>query len=434
MKKTSAIIGLLLICFLQIGAQTIQRVPIKTTSTPAGADVTMVLKKRFQHYNEFPGNPNDIFDRNIHSPKSVNILDGKNKFYVHSLEGRVTTVYSLDSFKLKKVIQHAFDKGNQHLFKDTYYFDYKFKENNKTPNIFEGKPVESCFSHGGKYLWVTYYRRTYDLNAAEPSALCIIDTEKDSIVRVMPTAPLPKMIACSPDNKTIAVTHWGDNTVGLIDISGEDPQAFTAITNMVIDYRLTMDFSSSVQVDRDAECGHCLRGTTFSPDGKYVLIGKMGDSGIAVVDVEKRAYLGSIYGMKDNLRHLVIYGDYLYLSINKHGYVQKTEWRKLLQHFTDNGSSKAKPYTDWKSIYVGTGARTIVLRKDGKYLFAAVNNESKIVAVRTEDMKIVAECKADSYPVGMDISEDGKWVMVTAQGKGNGGGNSVMIYEVTYKD
>lgn len=410
----------------------VQRVPIKTVSAPAGAEVELTLKKRFQHYNENTGNADDVYDRNIHSPKSVNILDAKNKFYVHSLEGRVTTVYSLDSFKLIKIIQHAFDPTNQYLFKETRYFDYSFKEKNKTPNIFEGKPVESCFSHGGKYLWVTYYRRTYDKNAAEPSALCIIDTDKDEIVRVMPTAPLPKMIACSPDNKTIAVTHWGDNTVGLIDISTDDPATFKHVKNLVIDYRLSMDFSEDKPVDRDAECGHCLRGTVFTPDGKYVLIGKMGDSGVAIVDVASGRYLGTLTGMKENLRHLVIQGDYLYLSINRTGYVQKTEWKKLIRHFEEKG--KDVPYTDWTNVYVGTGARTIALRKDGKYLFAAVNNESKIVAVRTADMKIVATCKADSYPVGMDISDDGRWLMVTSQGKGNGGGNSVMIFAVNYRE
>jgi len=50
---------------------------------------------------------------------------------------------------------------------------------------------------------VTYYRRSYDANAIDPSAVCIIDTDSDSIVRVIPTGPLPKMITCSPNNKHI---------------------------------------------------------------------------------------------------------------------------------------------------------------------------------------------------------------------------------------
>ena len=48
------------------------------------------------------------------------------------------------------------------------------------------------------------------------------------------------------------------------------------------------------------------------------------------------------------------------------------------------------------------------------------------------DMTVLASCNADSYPVGMDMSEDGKTLIVTAQGKPGGGGNSVMVFKVTY--
>jgi DNA-binding beta-propeller fold protein YncE len=74
-----------------------------------------------------------------------------------------------------------------------------------------------------------------------------------------------------------------------------------------------------------------------------------------------------------------------------------------------------------------------VSTSDGKYVFAAVNNGSKIVAVRTKDMNIVAEIPADSYPVGMDISSDDSELIVTAQGKSSGGGNSVMVFSLKFK-
>ncbi|MBK8803076.1 MAG: hypothetical protein IPN71_13675 [Fibrobacteres bacterium] len=45
-------------------------------------------------------------------------------------------------------------------------------------------------------------------------------------------------------------------------------------------------------------------------------------------------------------------------------------------------------------------------------------------------MAVVATIQADSYPVGMDLSPDGKWLVVTAQGHTDGGGNSVMVYRV----
>ena len=277
---------------------------------------------------------------------------------------------------------------------------------------------------------MTYYRRTYDLNAIDPSAVCIIDTEADTIVRVMPTAPLPKMISCSPDNRTIAVTHWGDNTIALIDIQSDNPADFKYLKNIAIDRRLSLSFAENDTIDRDNNCGNCLRGTVFTPDNKYVLVGKMGSNSVAVVDVETQKHIGSIFGMRNNMRHLIISKGNLYLSINKTGYVQKANLKDLLL-FNEHGK-RNKIYSKWQSVFVGEGARTIVADPSGKYIFAAANNKSTISVVRTSDMKVVAQCPADSYPVGMDISSDGKTLIVTSQGKSGGGGNSVMVYKIEY--
>jgi DNA-binding beta-propeller fold protein YncE len=48
-------------------------------------------------------------------------------------------------------------------------------------------------------------------------------------------------------------------------------------------------------------------------------------------------------------------------------------------------------------------------------------------------MKVVATISADSYPVGMALSPDQKHLIVTSQGKKSGGGNSVMIFNITRK-
>ena len=308
----------------------------------------------------------------------MNILDAKNKFYVHSLEGCRTSVYRLSDFQPLATVNHQFNYSNQHLFSSTDYFDYEFQTRRTQRNHFAGKPVESCFSHNGKYLWVTYYRRSYDQNAVDPSALCVIDTDADTIVRVMPTAPLPKMIACSSDSRTIAVTHWGDNTMAMIDISSADPKQWRYLKNIVIDRRLSFSYdkTDTVKIDRDQNCGNCLRGTVFTPDNKLVFIGKMGGGSIAVVDVAKRTYLGSVTGMKPNLRHLVIKNGYIYLSINKTGFVQRALLDDFLKYAVENTK---QPFTLWKSAYVGKGARTIVASPDGKYIFAAVNPD-EIVA------------------------------------------------------
>lgn len=425
-----------LISFLFFGIISFSQVvhiPIGQKSTGNG-EVSLELINRYQHYKGKTKNENDSYDSAINSPKSVNYsIDGK-KFYVQSLEGYTTAVYDAKTKKKIKTIKHVFDKSNQELFKnnETTAFGYEFLVKRDKYNQFSGKPVESCFSHNGKYLWVTYYRRDYDSNASCPSAVAIIDTEKDEIVRVMPTGPLPKMIACSPDNKFIAVTHWGDNTLGIINIQSQDPMDFSYHKHCIVDYQMKMEFGGK-HVDRDSDCGYCLRGTVFTPDGNFLLVGKMGGAGgVAVFDANTYELLGTVKGMESNVRHLVINGDNLFLSANSPGKVQKCDWRSFVKARIQN-EEKEIQFREFESVFVGSGARTIVTTSDGKYVFAAVNNGSKIVAVRTKDMNVVAEIPADSYPVGMDISSDDSELIVTAQGKSGGGGNSVMVFSLKFK-
>ena len=168
----------------------ITRIKIDRSSDSTG-EVVMRLAHRFQSYNWTPKHKFDHYDTSINSPKSVKYaLDGS-KFYVQSLEGDTTSIYAAESKKLIKTLIHGFTSENDSLFKDgeTTIYNYPYKQNRKQKNVFHGKPVESCFSHQGKYLWVTYYRRNFDPIAQSPSAVAIIDTERDVIVRVMPTGP-----------------------------------------------------------------------------------------------------------------------------------------------------------------------------------------------------------------------------------------------------
>jgi DNA-binding beta-propeller fold protein YncE len=405
-------------------------------SSKGTTEVSLKLVARYQSYNDQAKDDNDIYDDNINSPKSALILekviDGKKikKLYINSLEGNATVVFDItDTFKRIAVIKHSFSAKHAHLFKETDFPGYTFKTRDSRYNVFSGKPVEMTLSNNDRYLWIPYYRRDYDKKAIDPSAVAIIDVLTDKIVRVMPTAPLPKMVSSSPDNKYVAITNWGDNTVHLIDISSGDPQKFKYIRHFVVDYQLGLDFDSTA--DRDNDCGLCLRGTVFTPDSNYLLVGRMGGGGIAVFDLKTQKYMGTVFGMKNNVRHLVINGDYLYLSSNKDGYVQKTKWKDMIRYFCKNG--KNCQYTSWKSTFTGLGARTIACTSDGAYVFATANNESKISILRVSDMKVIGSVKADSYPVGMTIDKENKSLVVTSQGKHNKGGNSVMVYRIGFR-
>ena len=392
------------------------------------------LIKIIQSKAKSPKDPLSVYESAINSPKSVIYSKDGSKFYVNSLEGYVTVVFDSKSFKKLKEIRHEFTASNNKLFKgnENTVFDYQFKQKKAEYNYFLGKPVESCLSHDGKYLWVTYYRRDWDTKAESPSAVAIIDVEKDEIVRVMPSGPLPKMIACSGDNKYVAVTHWGDNTVGLIDISSKDPMDFKYISHIAVDNRLSLNFSNSA--NRDSDCGNCLRGTVFTPDNSKILIAKMGGNGIAVIDVATKEYIGTITGSYQNLRHLVINNGYLVMSSNKFGVLQKTKIDDIFAlGFNDQ---KILFYTKWETVTVGLGARTIDITDDGKYIFACINNACKVAVIDALTMKKITELNTAPFPVGMALSPDARQLVTTSQGKATTptSGNSVSVYEVVYEN
>ena len=225
----------------------------------------------------------------------------------------------------------------------------------------------------------------------------------------------------------------GNNTVGIIDISSNDPKQWKHKACHIVDYQLKLNYSLTHSVNRDSGSGYALRGTVFTPDNHYLLVGCMGGGGgIAVIDLQKSEYLGRLQGMMANVRHLVLKNGYLYLSINTAGYVQKIALKTILEAIPKM-QNKRGTVTGWQNCKVGSGARTIELSPSGKYIFAACNNASALYVVDANTMKVLTSIPADSYPVGLDVSKDGKYVFTTAQGhSGKGGGNAVDIFKVTY--
>lgn len=412
-------------------AQTIVHPQVGTVTWSSDSAVSLRLVHKLQRFDwQHPSS----LDKDIHSPKSVNFHPNGKKFYVNSLEGCATVAYETGTWRKIKVIHHQISTKHRDLWAQPcglFPFTH-YSPDSMDVNKFSGKPVESTFSHDGRYLWVPYYRRTFDLNAQDPSALAVIDTELDTIVRLMETGPLPKMITCSHDGKHIAVTHWGDNTVAVINAESDNPADWHYEKLYVVDYQLQLNYSLKESVNRDVNSGYCLRGTIFTPDDHYLLVGCMGgSSGIAVIDMEQQKYLGRISGMRSNTRHLIIQDGWLYLSCNADGIVQRIKLDRFLGALSEM-KGKTASVSGWEECAVFKGARTIVASPNGRYVFAACNTGSRLCIVNTRTMKMVGSAEVDSYPVGLDISPDGTILITTSQGRNNQGGNAVDIFQVEY--
>lgn len=408
------------------------RLAIGEESRPAEGAVRMTLIARRQSYNPSPTHPMDFYDPGISSPKSVAFSPQGDKVFVNSLEGANTLIYGKQGFQQLATISHRFSKEDRPLFAGPMPFGYKFAVAVKEPNVFTGKPVEMEITHDGRFLWVPYYRRDFDVRAVMPSGLALIDVPTEKIVRVFHTGPIPKRVKASPDGKLMAIGHWGDNSVGLLDIRGDDPRRFKPRDLLIVDKQLSL---KNVKANRDRDCGFCVRGLAFTADSRYLFVGRMKRGGLAVfkVDGAKPAYLGTLHGIDPSPRDLEINGEHLYVSSNGSGYVFKFMWRELLALIE---SSKAKDVhiteqdVHTEKVFVGLGPRSLNISRDGKWLFVAVNHTSEAVAVECSRMRIVSRVDVDSFPVGLALSPDERELWVTSQGRGGVGGNSVSIFQV----
>lgn len=373
------------------------------------------------------------YDADINSPKSVTFSADGTKLYVNSLEGGATVVYDVADRSKLKVIHHRFDSGIGPLWLDKsgYYEFTHYPGGERKP--FMGKPVEEALSADGRWLFVPYYRRSFDLNAQDPSALAVIDTRTDSIVMMVETGPLPKMVKVSNDGRLLAITHWGDNTVGLMDISASDPRHWKHLPPVTVGSRLKLDYSLTHSVNRDSGSGYLLRGTLFLPGDSLLLVSGMAGP-MAVIDVRKGQWIGMIPQLQ-GVRHIAMRDGMLYMSRNVAGEAMSVPVDSVVNAISGQRSATRQfSVKGIRTVKVGGGARTLKPGPSGRYLFVACNSESALYVVRTADMKVIASIAVDSYPVGLDVSADGRMVAVTSQGREGSGGNAVNFFEIEYRD
>ena len=349
-----------------------------------------------KHTQAQPSHPRDVFDAQVASPKSVQFLPAGNKAYVQALEGQATLVYNTNTLTRTRVIVHRFGAKHTPLFLPNKRYAQRLLNAQAPQPVqhFTGKPVEGTFSHKGRYLWVSLYRRSYDPLSQMPSALSVIDTQTERIVRVVNTGSIPKFLTLSPDQQKLAVIHWGENTVGVLGFEGDLPPPSLQPANAsvrplqvqhlaewVVGKRLALDFTQ--KVNRDQQCGLCLRGATFTRDGAHLLVGRMGGGGISVLNTQTGRHVGVVGGSKPSPRHLVLSrdGKSVYVSANVSGWVEKFEVAAVLKaaYSQGGGQNAPKSIKPSRQVRLGSGVRTIALHPHKNLLLAVVNRRLMVI-------------------------------------------------------
>lgn len=350
-----------------------------------------------------------IYDKDMLSPKSAHWIK-PDTVAINALERGATIIYNTNTWQKEKIISHTFEHPE---FINLSHYSGKLSTRG-----FMGKPVE--MTSNADYTWIPYYRFSWDNASRENSGIAQVSNKSLEVVKLLPAGNIPKMITLSHQQKLLASTNWGDNTIGLYQMENNTPVSYKEV---VVEHKLN---GASLSGDRDKNCGYCLRGTVFTQDDKYLIVGRMGGGGLAIIDAVNGQYLGTTRAVPLTPRHLVTSkdGQTLYISTSFSGQVARLSVQKLIDNW------KTLKLSDWQILSLGAGVRTIALSQDEKYLYAAMNGSSQIAVIDMQQWKVVQKIKVASFPVGLAVSPDDRYILATSQGKsGQGGGNHLDVYE-----
>lgn len=392
--------GLLTIPGLAHGARLVREVSIGTF--------------RLSHF------PRSVIEPDMHSPKSVAFTPDGRLLLINALEAGKTFAFETGTWRKAWQVSHAFPASEQArheaLIPDNLrqYFDFPPKA-----RAWTGKPVEMAITPDGRLAYVTSYRKNFDPHGHLASSVSIIDIAAGKLIASLPSGPIPKSPAISPDGTRLVVADWGDNTVSVWEL-GKDGLPLRLVNHFAVGKRLDV---SGLTGNRDVQCGYCLRGTTFASDGKTVLISRMSrNNGLDIVDAVSGAHVGFLPDVPTSLRHLVCTRGMVYASSSAGKCLASIKEATLL-------SPKHKPRREnWRVRKADSGVRTIAVA--GDVLVAAMHGRKEIGLYDAASLAPLERLPTAAWPVGACVSPDNRWIAVTAQGYHGSGGNMVAVYRL----
>lgn len=310
--------------------------------------------------------------------KSVLFNTNMSKLYAMNLEGM--SVYEFDQ-ATKKITK-------EFKFKPTKGFGWDYVKHIKV-NSFEEKPVEACFSHNDKLLWVSLHNAngivpinlTAKIESRKPDStykkvyVKNLDSQyKDSMyVPLIRTGKTPKVIAKTANSKYVLVSNWHSNNVSVIEAN-----------DSILPYGKLI---ATIPVSA------IPRGIAVDDVNNKTYIAIMGGNSISVINnltwkIEKELNVAATprHILIDNKQRLLV----SYNSMGKIVCVSPLTGKTLFSTKTN-----AQP-------------RTIVLSKNQRFLFVTCYSGNVVDVFKINDTSFTKiyslECKGK--PVGVDIYED----------------------------
>lgn len=317
--------------------------------------------------------------------KSVLFNTAGTRLYAMNLEGMSVYEFDQASRKLAREFKFKPTKGTG--------WDYT---KSKPIASFQEKPVEACFSHDDKILWVSLHNaegivpiRLDELskNTAKPGIgqktkpVTVVYpglARKDSFyVPLISTGKTPKVIARSADSRYLLVSNWHSYTISVLEMNeASSPFAKLIATVPVSDIP---------------------RGIAVDDTHKKSFVAIMGGSSLAVINNETWKK-DTILPVLHSPRHIVMdTSGHLFVSFNSIGTVACLDAASGKQLF---------------SVKTHAQPRTITLSKNHRFIFVTCYSSDTVdvYKINSDNFEKVASLPCEGHPVGVDVFENEKKV------------------------
>ncbi|UZR94121.1 beta-propeller fold lactonase family protein [Chondrinema litorale] len=330
---------------------------------------------------------NNTLPVTIKKPVDLALVESKN---LKAGQGVKSVVFGQDdeflySMNLEEMSISEFSRDKKEIsrtlkFHPTKAKGYNYQEK-KWFTSFAEKPVEACFTNGGKYMWISLHNaggvalwnmeKDTIANGKNYLQATLVDHENDKrkkiSLRFFETGKTPKFIAVTPDERYLFVSNWHDNNISVIDISSSDSDNWFVVQNL--------------------DTGSVPRGMAISQEGKLLYVANMGSGIITIYDTwsfkkTKEIYVGA------TPRHLIIDNNYLYVTLSSP--------EKLLKLSLDSLKIVASASTL-------DDPRTIAFSGDSSMIFTTCYADNKIQAFDRDSLKVMGSWDSPGKPVGIDV-------------------------------
>lgn len=307
-------------------------------------------------------------------PKSLVMRPNNSHVYSMNLEGMNVYEYDRAGKKISRILEFERTPARG--------FDYKEK---KWIDSHQEKPVEANFSHGGRYLWVSWHNGdgviVWDLeddnafanDTSTRTATVRIDTTTKKIkLKYIYTGSTPKVITPTHDGKYMLVSNWHSYTISFIAIASAKS----------MDWRVVKD----VKVDA------IPRGMSISDDNSKAYIALMGGGRVTEINLSDFSIIAS-YAVGAAPRHIISKADTLFLSLNA--------GQKVLQFSTTEKKII-------RSVVTDASPRTIEFNPDKTLLFVANYKGNTVQVFNASTLAFLHSFESAGAPIGLAIYQEGE--------------------------